>query len=502
MASFWRALVRVLYWPVQAFRDLDVAPIFPVILLFAAVNFAAGFQSQAWMADPRLSRFRNAMPWLADPRILGAVRLAMSLAFTTFSSLMVHAVAVLMGGRGSFRRLWTAGLLVSAVAVLLRFALPPQAVWPVSLWALSINVVALSVIHELPAGKALLTFLGGWVLEIVILAILLVSGALCYVAKARGKAARQTAPAVDVTTLPADYDWTVRSLEGKDVSMTAAKGKTVVLNFWATWCGPCRAEMPSLQALHDKVKGEGVQFYLVSSEDPATVKAFAAKEGYTMPVYTASGHPDVYDTAGIPATFILSPGGRIMRRQVGMWDWDSQEVLRFIRAVEGDTTPPADPAASWPELGPFHMISSSEGFQVVRASFEGVCRSSAGIVAVTFSSGTVKLLPFGVKRNRRPSLVRVGLSWDTDRTGGWTSGGMVNVYNVDKPLKPGEILTFGPKTVLIPVDERSAPLAEQHFFIEVVDVDADHPDNKGTSGGTNLRAPQMRQLKAERKITL
>lgn len=132
----------------------------------------------------------------------------------------------------------------------------------------------------------------------------------------------------------ADMNWTVRSLDGREFHLADAKGKIVFINFWATWCLPCRAEMSSIQSLYDKVKHEGVVFVCVSKEDSSTVREFLKGKGYSFPIYTLSAErPASFAGKAIPATFIVAPDGRIALRHEGSAKWDGEESLQFIRGL-------------------------------------------------------------------------------------------------------------------------------------------------------------------------
>jgi thiol-disulfide isomerase/thioredoxin len=151
----------------------------------------------------------------------------------------------------------------------------------------------------------------------------------------RGKPleSRLEAPSFPSTTL-AEYDWTVQSLDGQDFKMADAKGKVVFLNFWATWCPPCVAEMPSIQRLHEKLKDDGVVFICVSKEETSKVSQFVKEKGLTFPIYTMRGAPPaIFKTRGIPATFILSPDGRIAFKHVGSAKWDDDKSIDFIKGL-------------------------------------------------------------------------------------------------------------------------------------------------------------------------
>ena len=141
----------------------------------------------------------------------------------------------------------------------------------------------------------------------------------------------------------AEYDWTVQSLNGQNFDMAVFTDQPVFINFWATWCMLCRAEMPSIQRLYDQLKGEGILFACISQEGAEKIEAFVKEEGYTFPIYTMStDRPEVFETAGIPTTFILSPDGRIAFKHVGSAKWDDPSVIDFIRQLKEDLQPESE----------------------------------------------------------------------------------------------------------------------------------------------------------------
>ena len=143
---------------------------------------------------------------------------------------------------------------------------------------------------------------------------------------------------LEASTLPpaalAEYNWTVQSLDGPDFKMTDAKGKVVFLNFWATWCFPCVAEMASIQRLYEKLKDRGVVFACISNEKASKVSRFVRRKGFTFPIYTMRGSPPaVFDTQRVPATFILSRDGRITLKHIGSAKWDDDKTVDFIKRL-------------------------------------------------------------------------------------------------------------------------------------------------------------------------
>jgi len=120
--------------------------------------------------------------------------------------------------------------------------------------------------------------------------------------------------------------------EGDTTTFAALQGGPVVLNVWATWCQPCRAELPILQALHDST-GSVV---LVSTEAPSTARPFLNQSGYSMPAYVTDQLPSVLDGRAVPRTYLLSPKGRIVHRHLGAADWARPSTYAFLRQLQGD----------------------------------------------------------------------------------------------------------------------------------------------------------------------
>lgn len=109
-------------------------------------------------------------------------------------------------------------------------------------------------------------------------------------------------------------DFQLQTLKGNDVSLADYAGNVVVINFWATWCPPCRAEMPGIQAVYEAHKAEGLVVLAVNAqEDHDTINAFITESGFTFPVI-----PDLYGQAiraygvrSFPSTFVLDRNGNI-----------------------------------------------------------------------------------------------------------------------------------------------------------------------------------------------
>ncbi|MDO8445789.1 MAG: TlpA disulfide reductase family protein [Deltaproteobacteria bacterium] len=135
----------------------------------------------------------------------------------------------------------------------------------------------------------------------------------------------------------ASVDITVHDLEGKTISLSQLKGKVVVLNFWATWCPPCREEMPSMEALYQKYKEnkEFVMLLVSIDENIDTVREFMKTNNYSMPVYHDPNKEagSAYGITGVPETFLIDKKGVISEKIIGPADWMKPDVIDFINGL-------------------------------------------------------------------------------------------------------------------------------------------------------------------------
>jgi len=125
-------------------------------------------------------------------------------------------------------------------------------------------------------------------------------------------------------------DWQLKGLNTQDVNLNQLQGKVIFINFWATWCPPCIAEMPSMESLYDSYKDD-VAFLFVGNESWETVSAFFLKKGYNFPVYTSqSVIPSILQSNSIPVTFIIDKELKVNVKKVGAADWDSDTVKNLL----------------------------------------------------------------------------------------------------------------------------------------------------------------------------
>ena len=127
-----------------------------------------------------------------------------------------------------------------------------------------------------------------------------------------------------------DFNWQLKSRDGSRLSFETVRGKVVVINFWATWCPPCVAEMPSLNALYQSYNDE-VVFIFVAEDKAEKVATYLGKHGYNFPVYfSLNTPPNLLQHSGIPATYILSKEGEIRVQKTGAANWNSKNTRALL----------------------------------------------------------------------------------------------------------------------------------------------------------------------------
>ena len=122
----------------------------------------------------------------------------------------------------------------------------------------------------------------------------------------------------------------LRDLEGRTHNLAAYRGKVLLVNFWATWCEPCRQEMPSIQRLRDKLGPKGLAVLAVNVDEPdARVRQFIKTTGLDLTI-VMDPNKTVTRNWGVrylPVSFIVGPDGRVRYRVVGDIDWDNETVV-------------------------------------------------------------------------------------------------------------------------------------------------------------------------------
>lgn len=140
-----------------------------------------------------------------------------------------------------------------------------------------------------------------------------------------GKQAQEKQPAPDIT---------IPSLDGTKLTLSSLKGKVVLLNFWATWCPPCREEIPSMMKLNEKMAGKPFQMVAISIDEggASAVKDFFKESGFKLPAYNdpEAKAGKLYGITGVPESFLIDKNGIIVKKVVGPMPWDSAEAVSFI----------------------------------------------------------------------------------------------------------------------------------------------------------------------------
>lgn len=124
--------------------------------------------------------------------------------------------------------------------------------------------------------------------------------------------------------------WLLQDFNGNTVDFNDLQGKVVLLNYWATWCPPCIAEMPGMQDLYNQY-GDRVTFLFVAHDEPERVRGFIEKNSYTFPVYfEMSSAPQELGSNSLPTTYVIDSKGRIAVEKVGAADWNSKKVRNLL----------------------------------------------------------------------------------------------------------------------------------------------------------------------------
>jgi peroxiredoxin len=131
-------------------------------------------------------------------------------------------------------------------------------------------------------------------------------------------------------------DFQLPDLDGGNVSLQEQRGNVVFINFWGTWCAPCREEAPALERLYRELGESGFQVLAISidaADGKTLVEAFRDEFDLSFPILLDPERRtySVYQATGVPETFVVGPDGRLSERFVGPRDWDEQ---RYARAVE------------------------------------------------------------------------------------------------------------------------------------------------------------------------
>jgi len=147
----------------------------------------------------------------------------------------------------------------------------------------------------------------------------------------------ETSDVASAQNLAQAPDFTLNLLNGEETALRDYRGQVVMLNFWATWCAPCRKEMPEMQDLWQKFKDKGFVVLAISEDEghEKRIKGFVKKLGLSFPILLdPQGEvSDRYKSTGLPTTFLIDRDGKVVATVVGLRDWGNAESVALIKSL-------------------------------------------------------------------------------------------------------------------------------------------------------------------------
>jgi len=154
--------------------------------------------------------------------------------------------------------------------------------------------------------------------------------------------AQASAPLENLFAIPEDSrldapGFEIENLRGGNSSLADYKGKVVLLNFWATWCMPCRAEMPGMETIWKKYKDQGLVIAAISVDEgsPKRIETFSKLLDLSFPILLdpESEVSDLYKVSNMPTSFLIDRNGKIISRIVGTEEWTSPEAIQLVEDI-------------------------------------------------------------------------------------------------------------------------------------------------------------------------
>jgi thiol-disulfide isomerase/thioredoxin len=192
-------------------------------------------------------------------------------------------------------------------------------------------------------------FLKPWLSALIIIVILRYTGMLAAVTDFAGSTIMKTGvmdyePEAVLKKEDFDYDFSIKDLQGNVVDMNSFKGKVVFLNLWATWCGPCRSEMPSIEGLYNSIQDKDkIVFVMLSMDKPENqgkVVKYIQDKAFSFPTYTIDTRltQQLGQVQSIPTTFVISMDGKIASKKVGAANYDNGRFKKYLEELAQGTT--------------------------------------------------------------------------------------------------------------------------------------------------------------------
>jgi thiol-disulfide isomerase/thioredoxin len=181
---------------------------------------------------------------------------------------------------------------------------------------------------------------------IVLVLILRYTGAISGISYLGGSAIMKTGlldaepAATEIRETDFNYDFEIQDLEGNIIDFKQFKGKVVFLNLWATWCGPCRVEMPAIQQVYNSSDTTKIKFVMLSLdkiEHHKKIVSYITDKNFTFPVYQPLGSlPKQLQVRSIPTTFVIGMDGKIKSKEVGTTNFDTPEFREYLNGLASE----------------------------------------------------------------------------------------------------------------------------------------------------------------------
>lgn len=179
-----------------------------------------------------------------------------------------------------------------------------------------------------------------WLIPIAIVILLRLTGTLGIISELSGAILMKTGLLNASTDEPAvmhefPYNFLLRDMDGNVVDVSGLQNKTLFINVWATWCGPCRVEMPSIDALYRDSDTSRVAFLMISIDeehDGERVRQFVQDKGFSFSVYRAMGAlPQILRVRSIPSTFVVR-NGKVIVHESGLANYDTKTMRTLLNS--------------------------------------------------------------------------------------------------------------------------------------------------------------------------
>ncbi|HEY5604568.1 MAG TPA: TlpA disulfide reductase family protein [Gammaproteobacteria bacterium] len=145
--------------------------------------------------------------------------------------------------------------------------------------------------------------------------------------------AEKSQPLHPVTGTPMAPDFSLNDIDGKPHALQDYRGMVVIINFWATWCPPCRYELPSMERAYQRLKKQGIEMLAINvGEDADTIFTFTVDYPVTFPLLMDLDSKVIkdYPVVGLPTTYVVDSKGRLVYRAIGTREWDDAALMQKI----------------------------------------------------------------------------------------------------------------------------------------------------------------------------